>query len=234
METGTMTVTVLVALAVVALAGGIAIAARFLLLPAWRTARLRKHFGTEYDHAVQDHDDTSAAERDLSARLRRRQDTELRALAVQEREAYADTWATVQQVFVDAPDRAVRDARALVSAVMADLGYPDPPPDEGFERRLRDLSVDHPAAVADVRGAQGAEHSTGPDRPHTEHLREVLVAHRGLVDALLGGGLRPAARGGPRPSSKGGPRPAPKQEDKGKDEQQQKGKEREREPEGER
>ncbi|WP_150239551.1 hypothetical protein [Nocardiopsis quinghaiensis] len=192
METGTITFA-LVALAVVALAGGIAIAARSLLLPTWRTTRLRKHFGTEYHHTVQDHGDTSAAERDLSARLRRRQDTELRELTVQEREAHADTWAAIQQVFVDDPARAVLDARALVGTIMADLGYPGPSPDEGFEQRLKDLSVDHPAAVADARRAQEAEPPAEPDRSHTEHLREVLVSHRGLVDALLGG-LRPAAR----------------------------------------
>ncbi|MFD6951316.1 hypothetical protein A6A08_22895 [Nocardiopsis sp. TSRI0078] len=185
METGTLTVA-LVALAVVALAGGTAIAARSLLLPALRTTRLRKHFGTEYDHAVRDHGDTSAAERDLSARLRRRQDVELRELTPQEREAHAEAWDEVQQVFVDDPARAVRDARALVGTVMADLGYPDPPPDEGFERRLRDLSADHPAAVAGVRRAQGTEEPAEPERSRTEHLRGVLVAHRGLVEALLG------------------------------------------------
>ncbi|WP_017573934.1 hypothetical protein [Nocardiopsis halotolerans] len=184
METGTIIV-VLVALAVVALAGGITIAARSLLLPILRTNRLRKHFGTEYDHAVQDHGDTSAAESDLSARLRRRQDTALRELTAQERTGHADAWDAIQQVFVDDPGRAVRDARALVDTIMADLGYPDPSPEEGFERRLRDLSADHPAAVADVRRAR--ETGSPPDRPHTEHLREVLVAHRGLVEALLGG-----------------------------------------------
>lgn len=185
MDTGIILVITVVA--VLALAGALAFTARSVLLPTRRTARLKKHFGSEYEHTVQSHDDTEAAEHDLTERLRHREGFTLRGLTDQQRIAHADTWTAVQQEFVDDPVRAVRDARGIVSALMTEIGYPAPSSgdtDEEFEGRLRHLSVDHPEAVADFR-RNHASNDVSEQSP-TEDLRELLVAHRGLVHALVG------------------------------------------------
>lgn len=205
METGTiLIIAVVVALA---LAGASAIAAYRFLLPARRTARLKKRFGPEYEHAVRTHDDTEAAERDLTERLRRREDITLRELTDEQRTTHADAWTGVQQEFVDDPVRAVQDARGTVNALMTDLGHPDlPNTDEDFEQRVRDLSVDHPDAVAEFRRLHTRRSMS--DQAPTEDLREALVAYRGLVHALLGGALptdHAAARVASSPSGEHGP-----------------------------
>mgnify|MGYP001157840818 CR=1 FL=1 len=188
-DTGIILIISLIALLVIVAV--IAFVARSSLLPGRRTARLKKRFGPEYDRAVRAHGDAGAAERDLSERLRRREGMSIRDLTDQERRAHADAWAAIQQEFVDAPVQAVQDARLTVGAIMADRGYPAPPApadtDEGFEHRLRDLSVDHPTAVAGLRRTQDAGRLAESDESRTEYLREALVAYRDLVGALLGG-----------------------------------------------
>lgn len=181
---------VVAAVVVVLLAGaGAAYLLWAFVLPARRTARLRDRFGEEYDHAVQEHGDTAAAERDLTERLRERSGTALRELTDGQRERHTRAWAEVQQEFVDDPAGAVRSARRLTGTIMADLGYPDRGDGDGaFERRAKDLSVDHPRAVADLHRVPAAALLAEAERAPTEELREALVAYRGLVSALLGGG----------------------------------------------
>ncbi|MEU0490965.1 hypothetical protein ABZ249_17190 [Nocardiopsis sp. NPDC006139] len=175
METTPLVILVLVVI-VAALGAGIAL--RSAILPARRTARLRRRFGAEYDHALHLHGNTADAERDLSERLSRRSSLRPRAIPDELRDDHARSWVAVQQGFVDDPERSVRDARAVIAAIALDLGHP---PGEEFERLLGNLSVDHPAEVAEVHRVQG-DGTEG-----TEHLRELLVAHRRLVEALLGG-----------------------------------------------
>lgn len=175
METTPLVILVLVVI-VVALGAGIAV--RSSILPARRTARLRRRFGAEYDHALRLHGDAAAAERDLSERLSRRSALRLRPLSDELRADHARSWAAVQRGFVDDPEGAVRDARSVIAAIALDLGHP---PGEEFEHLLGTLSADHPEEVAEVRrvredGTEG-----------TEHLRELLVAQRRLVNALLDG-----------------------------------------------
>jgi hypothetical protein len=189
METGIIVIIALVV--VVVIAGGIAIAARSSILPARRTARLKKRFGAEYDRAVEVHGNRTAAENDLSERLRRRDNMRLRELSDQQRVAHTETWAAVQQEFVDDPVRAVRDARGLVEAIMADRGYPGPASaadsEAAFDQRLDDLSVDHSAAVTGFRRAHATGRPAEAGQSGTEHLREELVSYRDLVGSLLGG-----------------------------------------------
>ncbi|MFE9638329.1 hypothetical protein ACFYOC_04860 [Nocardiopsis alba] len=189
METQTVII-VVISLLIVLVEGAAFLLAR-RLLPARRTARLRERFGAEYDHALRTHGDLAEAERDLSARLERGRGFSPRPLSDEERRDHGDTWSVIQQGFVDDPVGAVHDARGLVETIMTDLGYPGTPSgtddDEGFERLARALSVDHPEAVAVLRRAHAAGRPAMDDRERTENLREVLIAYRGLADALLGG-----------------------------------------------
>ena len=191
METGTI---VIIVIAVIVIAGGAAVAAQLVILPALRTNRLRNRFGPEYDRALETHSDKAGAEHDLAERLSRRDGTELRELTPQERAAHATAWASVQRDFVDDPFGSVRSARSLTDTIMQSLGYPDGPvaedgvhDDASFERRAKELSVDHPEAVARYRATWAAGHLAEADRTATENLREALLAYRGLVEALLGG-----------------------------------------------
>jgi hypothetical protein len=190
-ETGTI---VIIVTAVIVIVGGAAVAAQLVILPALRTNQLRRRFGSEYDRALEAHEDKAGAERDLAERLRQRRDTNLRELAPDERVAHAEAWARVQREFVDDPVGSVRGARSLTDSIMRDLGYSDGPvaedgvhDDASFERRAKDLSVDHPEAVARYRATWAAGHLAEADHTATENLREALLAYRGLVDALLGG-----------------------------------------------
>jgi hypothetical protein len=190
-ETGTIVIIVII---LIVIAGGAAAAAQLVLLPALRTNRLRGRFGPEYDHALEAYGDRAGAERDLTERLREREGTELRELTREEAGAHADAWSAVQGEFVDDPVGSVRSARSLTDSIMRDLGYPDGPMTEGgvhddasFERRAKDLSVDHPEAVARYRATWAAGHLAEADQTATENLREALLAYRGLVEALLGG-----------------------------------------------
>lgn len=200
METATI---VIIVIAVIVIVGGAAVAAWLVVLPALRTRQLSGRFGPEYDRALEAHGDKADAERDLTDRLRQRKDTDLRELSGQERAAHAGAWAAVQGEFVDDPVRSVRGARSLTDAIMRDLGYPDGPraedgvhDDAGFERRAKDLSVDHPEAVARYRATWAAGHLAEADQTATENLREALLAYRGLVDALLGGLPQDNGKGG--------------------------------------
>lgn len=190
METGTI---VIIVAAVVVVIGGAAIIAWLAVLPALYTRRLRARFGQEYEQALEAHGGRADAEQDLADRLSQRRDTELRSPTETERADYARSWAEVQQGFVDDPVGSIRGARGLTDTIMRDLGYPDGPvsedgvhDDASFERRARDLSVDHPDAVARYRAARAAGHLAEADQTATENLREALIAYRGLVEALLG------------------------------------------------
>ncbi|GAB3492136.1 hypothetical protein [Nocardiopsis coralliicola] len=189
-----------IAVVVLAIAALVAVLrARGLL--GGRSARLRKRFGPEYERAVEAHDgDAAAAEEDLAERLSRRAGRELREPGARERSGYARDWAQVQWEFVDDPVGAVRSAQALVGRVLDDLGYPPAGRGAGFDRRVDDLSVDHPAAAAAFRRSAPA----GGPSAGTEDLRASLVAHRTLVEALIGPVPRGrAAAAGPGPQEAG-------------------------------
>lgn len=164
-------------------------------VPLGNRARLKRRFGDEYDRAVEAHGGRKAAEHELARRLERRKEMRLRRPGEEEKARYRDAWIAVQQEFVDDPGLALRDSRRVLADAMTALGYPQEPSgtdDESFERRLADLSVDHGDEVAAVH--RTARSDTGLS--DTEHLREVLVAHRRLLDALLGGvGGWPTAHG---------------------------------------
>jgi hypothetical protein len=189
MDTGIIMI-ILAVVAAVVIVVGIVIAVRVWVAPSRRSARLKKRFGAEYDHAVRTHESKAAAERDLNGRLRRHENMDLRELTTQEREIHESTWASVQQQFVDDPVGAVRNARLLVEAIMAERGYSGSPAasddDAAFEQRAKDLSVDHPSVVADFRRAHTAGRLAEAEQAPTEYLREAIVAYRRLVAALLG------------------------------------------------
>ncbi|HEX6737054.1 MAG TPA: hypothetical protein VF310_02160 [Vicinamibacteria bacterium] len=162
---------------------------------AWSSARtrsLRRHFGPEYERAVETAGDRRKAERELAARQRRVDKLHLKPLPEDQRARYLEGWQTVQSRFVDQPRDAVVEADRLVGEVMNDCGYPM----EDFDQRAADVSVDHPHVVTHYRAAHQVATRDAKFPPSTEELRTALLHYRALFEDLLAAPVSPApARG---------------------------------------
>ena len=166
------------ALIVVGVAGILAFAA----YRVWRTRTLRQRFGPEYDRTLEEAGSRRGAESDLKGRERRRRSFEIVPLSAASRDRYSQQWRTVQGRFVDLPADAVREADVLVAELMRTRGYPM----EDFDQRADDVSVDHPAVVADYRAAHDMRIRSDNGRASTEDLRMAMVHYRSLFEELLG------------------------------------------------
>lgn len=141
-----------------------------------RTRTLQDRFGPEYDRTLERADGKREAEADLSARVERRNELDIRPLTSAARERYLEEWTAVQARFVDGPRLAVQEADALIQRVMRERGYPV----DDFEQRAADISVDHPTVVENYRAGHGL---AGSD--DTEEQRQAMVHYRGLFDELV-------------------------------------------------
>jgi hypothetical protein len=163
------------------------------LLVTRRRRRLQQHFGPEYDRLVAERGSNRAAEAEFRKRERRARSLDIRPLSDVARQRYANQWAAIQERFVDAPAEAVAASRALVTAVMAERGYPT----EDYDQVLADLSVDHQAAVDHYRAADEISADSASGAASTEDLRLALLHYRELFRDMLGGpadaGAAPAA-----------------------------------------
>ncbi|GAA2402756.1 hypothetical protein GCM10010191_07880 [Actinomadura vinacea] len=168
---------VVLAVVIVALVAG----AGYLLWSRARTRRLRQRFGPEYDRAVEQHGDRSAAERELMTRQRRHDELDLRELEPRQRERYREQWEHVQEQFVDTPKDAVEQADRLVMVVMGDRGYPT----RDFEDRVEHLSVEHGRTLDHYRRGHDISARASRDEAGTEDLRQAMVHYRALFDELL-------------------------------------------------
>jgi hypothetical protein len=172
---------------VLAVAAVAVVLVAFLGVSLWRNApskrreRLRERFGPEYDVAVQQYG-VAEAERVLSARARRVQKLNLRALSAGECADFSAAWRRTQEHFVDRPSSAVSEAHDLVQQVMRARGYPV----DDFDQRIADLSVDYGAIVQHYRAAHDLDESNRAGRANTEELRQAMVHYRALFAELLG------------------------------------------------
>jgi hypothetical protein len=148
-----------------------------------QSARLQRRFGPEYGSTVERLGNRTKAEADLLAREKRVQGLNIVPLAATDAAKFLQSWNTLQGRFVDNPKEVVAQADQLVNEVMLKRGYPM----GDFERRAADISVDHPAVVANYRAARAI---TSPLRDQggeatTEELRKAVVHYRALFDELL-------------------------------------------------
>jgi len=172
-STGWVVVVVVVALLVVAA----------LAYAAWqrrRSASLQSRFGPEYDHTVETSGGRRPGESELRERVRQRESLQLPPLSAKSLQAYKSEWATVQQQFVDDPQRAVQRADDLARRLLSERGYPN----ESFESGAAIVSVDHPEAVQRYRAAHELSVESGTEVT-TEQLRRAITAYRSLVEELL-------------------------------------------------
>jgi hypothetical protein len=165
------------------------------VLPAMRRRRLRQKFGPEYDRTVEETGSRKEAEAELAGREKRHSRLELRELTPQARDGYARDWRVVQEHFVDEPEKSAAEADSLITAVMAERGYPT----ENFEQQVADLSVEHAETLTHYREAHlvVAGHQAGAS---TEDLRQAMVHYRAVFEDLIGTDVpRPDLRADGRP-----------------------------------
>jgi hypothetical protein len=150
-----------------------------------RSAQLRDHFGTEYDHTVQRAGSRTAAEQELVARAEEVKSFEIRPLSAAERDRRREEWRAIEQRFVDRPTTAVVEADELVADVMRARGYPM----ADFEKHAAHLSVKHPRVIDHYRAGHAVidEHARG--KASTEDLRQAMLHYRALFEDLANDGV---------------------------------------------
>jgi hypothetical protein len=146
-----------------------------------RRARLRTHFGPEYDRAVREAGSPDKADALLAERAKRVRELKIHRLSREQTETFASEWKRIQGMFVDDPDGAVAAADRLVTQVMSARGYPI----EDFDTRAADLSVEHPRVVESYRIARALAVRRSRGEAGTEELRQAVVNYRALFDDLL-------------------------------------------------
>ena len=180
----------LIVLIIVAVVALIAVAAVVRgAVTSRRRRRLERHFGDDYQEVVDLTGDADYADSVLQGRPNERQSLDIRPLDPVRRDLYSREWQFVQAQFVDAPEKSVSDADALVARVMRECGYPV----DDFEHRADLVSVDHPHVVRNYREAHDifvAFRDGGS--VSTEEARQAMVAYRALFSEILGTGDRPA------------------------------------------
>lgn len=149
-----------------------------------RTAQLREHFGSEYDHAVKQTRSRTAAEEALLARANEVKQFDIRPLSASERDRYRSQWQKIEMQFVDRPTMAVVEADELVADVMRARGYPI----ADFEKHAEYLSVKHPRVVEHYRAGHAVIDAHSRGAASTEELRQAMLHYRVLFEDLVGFG----------------------------------------------
>ena len=168
------------AASVVIVVAAVVVAAR-LLNSRRKTARMKQHYGREYERLVSEAGGQKAAEKELSARERKRDELEIVPLTPAALSDFTTRWSQVQTGFVDNPTTAVGVADRLITEVMRERGYPV----DDFDQRAADISVDHPQIVENYRTAHRIHLSQQDGEVSTEQQREAFVHYRALFDKLL-------------------------------------------------
>src|SRR6266550_8694883 len=92
---------------------------------------------------------------------------QLRALPPESRDRYISEWDEIEMKFVEAPEQAVREAEALVMAMLRERGHP---------LTERDL----PAEV------QRAHKLGYTSKDKTEAMRQALLHYRAVMERMMG------------------------------------------------
>lgn len=147
-----------------------------------RSKQLQERFGSEYDRAVEERGDRSAAEADLQQRSARRDRMHIEELEPSQREQYVEEWRTVQSRFVDEPQGALGEADRLIGRVMKDRGYPN----LSYRQRVEDLSSDYADTLTNYRSAHDIATRAETGEASTEEQRQAMIQYRSLFAELVG------------------------------------------------
>ena len=156
-------------------------AVAWLVVQQQRSTRLKRRFGAEYDATVSQFHSRTKAEAELLRRERRVAGLTIIPLTPADSSRFSQAWAALQSRFVDNPTGVVAEADQLVRELMTKRGYPV----GDFEARAADISVDHPAVVANYRAAHVIADRDVNGTADTEELRKAVVHYRTLFEELL-------------------------------------------------
>ena len=174
MDTNALLITVIAAVAIIALVA-------WLILRDRRRTHLRQRFGPEYERTVINEGDRERAERELLRREKRAKSFDIRPLSQGERSHFAEGWRRIQANFVDSPALSLDEAEQLVTRLMETRGYPM----ANFEQMAADISVDHPRVVENFRAAREISVRTHSGVVSTEAQRQAMIHYRALFEDLL-------------------------------------------------
>jgi hypothetical protein len=174
------TTTILIAAALLVIAVAVLASIALSRHARRRAAELRQRFGPEYDRTVEQYG--SKADRVLAKRERRVNKISIRDLSEAERARFTSAFTGIQALFVDDPRAAVVQANELIKEVMRTRGYS---PDDDFDQRVDDLSVDHPDVVQHYRAARALAVPGRDAELSTEDLRQAVVHYRVIFSDLL-------------------------------------------------
>jgi hypothetical protein len=160
------------------------VVAAIAALAYWRsrqTTALRERFGPEYDRAVGAKGSRRDAEQELRAREERYGSMDIRPLSEESRERYTAEWDRAEQMFVDDPELAARNADRVVRDVLEERGYPS----DDLDEQAAAISVERPDLVQRYRHGHEMVESNGAARPQrTENLRKAMVDFRAVFVAM--------------------------------------------------
>jgi hypothetical protein len=142
---------------------------------------LEKHFGPEYDRAVDQFGSRAKAEHELMARRHRVEKLDIVPLSPEDARHFGDAWSALQSRFVDSPKAALAEADRLVTELMRKRGYPM----GDFESRAADISVHHPMVVDHYRAAHDIAMRDTRGGVDTETMRQAVIHYRSLFAELL-------------------------------------------------
>jgi hypothetical protein len=146
-----------------------------------RSRALRRHFGPEYDHTVQQSGERRTGEKALEEREKRVESLKVRPLSEAKRARFSDEWRSLQARFVDDPAGATDQADRIIGTVMEERGYPV----SDFEQRAADVSVEHADVVTNYRAAHAIALRARKGEATTDELRAALIHYRALFQELL-------------------------------------------------
>jgi hypothetical protein len=151
---------------------------------AKRRRVLQDTFGREYGRTVDQAGGRRAAERELRERQKQHDQLDIRPLSPESRDRYVRRWQSTQMRFVDDPKGAVAEADQLVQEVMQERGYPT----KDFDRRISEISIDHPNLVEKYRTADGIARASERGEASTEDMRHSVRHYRALFSELIESG----------------------------------------------
>ncbi len=171
-------------IAIAAVAALVAIGLMAIGVQRARTERLRQHFGSEYDRAIDRTGSRAAGERALVDRARQVNTFDIKPLTAVQRAQYRNDWVHIETRFIERPATAVVDADELVGAIMIARGYPM----ADFDEQAAHLSVQHPRVVDHYRAGHSVIGSEEQGSASTEDLRQAMLHYRALFADLVGSG----------------------------------------------
>ncbi|MFI7706885.1 hypothetical protein [Nonomuraea sp. NPDC049480] len=171
------TMTTIVAVAVVA----ILVAALGFVMVQQRWEGIRRRVGRGKQATSNEGDNRGGAEQVPRTRQGRGATLAIKPLTSESRQACAERWTAIQKQFAIAPGLAVRAADRLVTAAMAECGYPT----EDFERRQPVLPAAHGRTLHRYREAHEISGGVAYGSASTEDLRQAMVHYHVLFQELL-------------------------------------------------